>query len=414
MLKNAYKRIFKLICNNKQYLGLILIQGGNAFFPVLLFPILLSKLGPEKFSEIVFSESVMMMLFTLIVYSFDITGIKAVKDSLVTGGRDRVYYNILTLRVFICVFLIFTLFCLFKIFDSKVFFLVIIWMLYPIGYAFQSNYFFLAVNKNHILGAIVFITRIVSSIFIIVYVDEKTEIEIVIFLLSFSFFLSGLISYIYCALFEVKVINVISFRDAKVALLDGVSIFLSNLSVGLFRGSNVIILGMFSSSHALAVYSIAEKLIKTTQALMTPLNQLGLAKFSALYICQSQLRSILWDCTKIQLKVGCLLILIFNTCFAIFVSIDTELNFEGAFFIYLIMSPAIAFGLMNFMYGMVGLNIAGFKKEFAYMVFIIGVCSVMVSIFIVKYMHQYGAAISFLVSEFVLFLLIYRKVSKLT
>lgn len=406
-LENKYLKYLK---KYRQHIGLAMVQGGNALFPLFAFPIIYSSIGAARFSQVVFSESVIMILFSLVVYSFDVTGIREIKKSADTSSKEKVFFDIFWFRLFISIVLTVVLSFLYFLFDLDLYLLLVLWMLLPIGYAFQSNYFYLANNDNHILGAIIVVVRSISLLFVFFFVDGTSKNEVITLCLSSSFLVSGLISFLYCVYFKLDRFLFISRKDVLNMMKDGFPILVSNISVGLFRGSNVIILSVLSTSGAVSLYSMAEKFIKATQALMTPLNQLGLARFSEKYgVFDTTLRALLWSCTRNQIFISSLLVSIIIISFSVvsFWGRSTYQDLWDIFLIYILMSPATIFGILSYMYGMVGMNIIGLKKQFSYCVLSAGLISVMLSSLTVIYFAQYSAAASYLCGEVILFGMVY-------
>ncbi|MCS3831906.1 PST family polysaccharide transporter [Aeromonas veronii] len=400
----------KYLNKYRQHIGLAMIQGGNALFPLLAFPIIYSSIGAERFSQIVFSESVVMILFSLVIYSFDVTGVRDIKKSVDASSKGKIFFDIFWFRLFISIFLTAALLLLYFTFNLDLYLLLVLWMLLPIGYAFQSNYFYLANNDNQVLGTIVVGVRSISLLFIVFFLDGSSENEVITLCLSSSFLISGLISFLYCVIFKVDRFLFISRKDVLSMMKDGFPILVSNISVGLFRGSNVIILSVLSTSGAVSLYSMAEKFIKATQALMTPLNQLGLARFSEKYgVSDKTLRALLWSCTRNQILISSLFvsIIIISLSVVSFWGHSIYQDLWNICLIYILMSPATIFGILSYMYGMVGMNIIGLKKQFSYCVLSAGFISVMLSSLTVIYFAQYSAAASYLCGEMILFGMVY-------
>jgi O-antigen/teichoic acid export membrane protein len=74
-----------------------------------------------------------------------------------------------------------------------------------------------------------------------------------------------------------------------------------------------------------------------------------------------------------------------------------------------IMIFSIFFGVLNFMYGTLGLNHLGQKRYFAMSIFLTGLISLVLLIVLTKYFSINGTAINFVLSELILLIFILHK-----
>lgn len=72
---------------------------------------------------------------------------------------------------------------------------------------------------------------------------------------------------------------------------------------------------------------------------------------------------------------------------------------EKVFFLIVLMSPAVIFGVANSMFGAVGLSLIGGQTYFAYSVSIIGVCTFLISLVMSYLLSDTGAAMTFVLAE---------------
>jgi PST family polysaccharide transporter len=180
---------------------------------------------------------------------------------------------------------------------------------------------------------------------------------------------------------------------------------------------NILILGFVSGDgKAIAAYSIAEKLIKSIQATMRPLNQLFFPKVVRLtkefkepskLIFKKILRLTLPQVT-VLLVLGALFIAGFNI-------IENRIRFlrefpnkEEVVLLISIMCPAVLFGIANFMLGTAGLNHLNKRRYYFKSLLAVGILSVIGCLLMVYLFGAIGASGSFLFSEVFLLVLIVR------
>ena len=73
------------------------------------------------------------------------------------------------------------------------------------------------------------------------------------------------------------------------------------------------------------------------------------------------------------------------------------------------MNLAVFFGISNFMFGSAGLNFLSERKYFFKSIFLVGMLSVIITLSLTFFIGVFGAAISFVLSEVMLLILIIKK-----
>ena len=63
----------------KNMASLVAIQASNTIAPLLLFPLAITKLGPDIYSGVVITEVFMFFALTSVLYSFDVIAVKEVQ-----------------------------------------------------------------------------------------------------------------------------------------------------------------------------------------------------------------------------------------------------------------------------------------------------------------------------------------------
>lgn len=402
----------------RNLLSLSAIQGANALFPILIFPYLYISLGSDAYSKIVVAEVIAFYLLIISLYSFDVIGIKDLlereKESKI--GLASYFWNVFHSRVVL--FLSFSMIALatvFTFFESYLLYLLA-WLPFPLGMVLQNNYYFQAMENNHILAYFVVFFRVVSAVGIYVFSGEMSNPVALVLAVSVSFLLSGLASIIYVLVIEKIEYQAPSFRKIGESILSGRVVFLGGASVMMFRGSNTLILAFASvDPHAISLYSLAEKFIKMLQAVIRPLNQLYFPKtirqLADVSNRRDALKKIFFN-TKLQLYISLGLALIFVT------AVYFDANHLHAFFnpdlllLISIMTGAVVFGVANYMLGTVGLVAMRGEKYYTSTLASVGAVSVIACYFLGVFYQDVGAALAYVGSELallILFLKYYRE-----
>jgi O-antigen/teichoic acid export membrane protein len=397
--------------------SLACIQISNALLPIIAFPIILNVVGTDLFSKIAISEAIALIAVAFVLYSFEVDGVSKIAALNLKSDIfkiSHIFSGVLYVRLLIWTICVFLLLLSYPFLDKDIFILLIGWMLFPLSYIFQSYWVYQGLEKNLFPAILTLVTRLLCLISLIKIVIAPMDYYYVPIIIGISYGTGGGISLLYLLRkFKIKLVKV-SLSEIYQLFLEGKEIFFGNISVTLFRDSNVIILGIFSNSTAVSIYSIAEKSIKIFQAGARPLNQLFFPKVirSLLEIKKPDLSAfkIIAKYTWPQIAalfLAAILIILFYVFFRDVLPNKYDLTHEKEI-VYLItvMAVAVFFGVSNFMFGIAGLNYLNKRWHLARAIFITGVCSILCCIPLVLLFAQLGAALSFVLSEVLLFCLI--------
>lgn len=399
------------------------IQFSNALLPLIAFPAVMLSIGVEQFSSIAITEAVATLLLAITLYSFEIDGVSSVVGLSVVEDREqisRVFSEILYARLLIVATCALGVLAVLPLLETRYQVLMLGWLLYPIGVALQSLWLFQALERNVVPAFVVAVTRTASLFGLLVYVDESTDYWLVPILFSLSYFMSGLI------------LQVVLWRKLRINLLmvpmhnilqrirSGTAIFIGGMSVSLYRDSNTLILGALSTSHAVSVYAVVEKIVKFIQAAARPINQLYFNKV----IIALEGRDTP-DRHSLRVIVGYTLPQLFLMLICLLLFYVTAYNFlpllSGAGLIdsiysgipiLIFMSVAVFVGISNFMLGSVGLNCLGQRHYFLRAILTVGLVSISVSAVLSLLYGAWGAAIIFVLSEVALLVLVVKRYTR--
>lgn len=393
-------------------------QGGNALFPLLLMPWLLVTLGSDDFSRLVLAEVVAFYILTLSLYSFDVTQLRAVATAFQSDDKRelaRIFYSVTLAR--------FSLFALaglvlwIVVYYTGLEQIFLVWLFFPLGLILQHNYFFLGCAQNKLLALVVFICRC-CALFLLFWLHSQQQLTLqsASLIAAGSYLLSGIVASV-VLICRLPFIGLPHITSVMALLRSGTVVFSGNMAVTLYRNSNVLVLGLFASPYAVSVYAIAEKYIRMFQALARPLNDHYFAKIAA-RLDQAAIQdsfAAIRQSTRPQL-----LFLFFSgmtLCIiaaGLFLSGQLPIGVTDVVVLLVIMSAAVLFGVVNFMYGVVGLNNLGYDHYMTKSLVLVGCLSLVICCLAVFIAQQYGAAFAFVFAEMLLSILIFIKIRQVT
>ena len=401
--------------------SLTTIQLSNAVLPLVIFPFTLNVIGSDMYSKVVLSEALALFALPFVLYSFEVDGVSKIVGLDIRGDIkeiSKVFSEVFCLRMSIFILCLIAILLLSPLLGKEVLVLVYCWMLIPFSHILQSFWLFQGIERNAPVALFNFVSRLACVGLVVLLVRKPTDYYWVPIIIGLCYMAGGLLSLAYAVLRYKLRLRFFPFNELKESISSGKDIFLGNLSVMLFRDMNILILGFVSGDgKAIAAYSIAEKLIKSIQATMRPLNQLFFPKVVRLtkefkgpskLIFKKILRLTLPQET-VLLVIGALFIAGFNI-------IENRVQFlrefpskEEVVLLISIMCPAVLFGIANFMFGTAGLNHLNRRRYYFKSLLAVGILSVMACLIMVYLYGAIGASGSFLFSEVFLLALIVRK-----
>jgi len=399
--------------------SLTTIQVSNAALPLIIFPYVLSLVGPELYSRIVLSEALSLFLLTVVLYSFEVMGVaEVVRSNKTSTELSHIFSKILYTRISLYVIGLPFILAAAYLIDSDITLIVLCWSLVSLGYAIQPTWLFQGLEHNAPMAVIFILSRTAAVTTIFVTVHGPEEYLLVPLIIGGFYLAAGICAALYAAhRFNLRLVK-FELEELKRNLRSGKDIFLGNISVLCYRDANVIILGIIGiSPDAISSYSIAEKFTKALQAMTRPLNQLYFPR--AIGLAQAANRSkktVFFQLLKLtapQLAVlaSGLLVLI-----ATWIYTDGQIsqflkiaNSNQVIPLFAFMSIAPFFGVYNFMFGSAGLNAMGAQRYFLIALAISGVLSVCLTVLLVLQIGVLGAALGFVMAEIILMVLVTRK-----
>lgn len=291
-------------------------------------------------------------------------------------------------------------------FDKSYLLMLIYGLGMVMGDILNPVWLFQGMEKMRFMTVMNFIAKALFTGLIFVCIRTSEDYVYVMLFNSIGYIIAGVVSYMFaCRYFKLSP-EIPTKRAIQQQLRDGGYIFLSTISMNLYRNSNVLILGFFLSDTLVGLYAGAEKIIKSAQAITNPISN-ALFPYVAKFFKYSSVNQ------KIsQIKRLSLLMTIPLTVITIVVNIFAPLanrvlldNIDyRAIELIRIMSPVILLGGLNYILGIVGLVNIGAQKDFLKYVTISGIISLLFMLISVHWLDVYSAAIAMSMTEYLLFI----------
>lgn len=394
--------------------ALTVIQGSNALVPLAVVPFVLVMVGAEAYAPVAIAEAISVLVVAAVLYSFDLEGVAR----LVQLGPEperaaigAVLTDVFTARLIVLAVLAPLSLAIFDLAYGKGTLLLALWLLVPLGHVFHPYFLYQALERNIPAATVTVLARVATLVIVFGFVRGPQDAYLLPLAVGLPFAIGGLVSLAY--VLAVLRIPLTAFSPARTgqALWKGKEIFAGNLSVALYRDSNVVILGAIGApAGAISAYSLAEKLVKMVQAVSRPLNQLYLPKVlraltGSLKPDRAAARRIA-RYTMPQLAVNAGLIVFFAAILLAVAPyaerIEAIHDISGGAVLAAIMAPATLFGVANYMFGTAGLNALHHQRYFFAVILATGLSSVALCAALAAFLGATGAAIAFVAAEAIL------------
>lgn len=251
----------------------------NLIFPLITFPYVSRILLPEGIGRITYAQSINNYFLLLINLGIPLYGIREIarvqNDKL---EKSKVFSEILILNIFTTIVGIIIYFIFYQlniITDDKEIFLIFSTVLL---FNFLSvDWFFQGIEDYKYITIRIIIIKIISFIFLVIFVKEKSDIYKYVIIVVFSLVGSNFFNIIRALkLVKLKTRGLDIKRHLKGILI----IFSMNLAISIYTNLDSVMLGSYGSKYALGIYSAASKMIHLILGIITSLGAVLLPRIS--------------------------------------------------------------------------------------------------------------------------------------
>ncbi len=367
--------------------------------PMITTPYISRVLGSNGIGLYSFNNSIAyyFVIFTML-------GLNNYGNREVARSRDnkkklsKSFFSIYALQ-FICGIITNTIYLIYCIYISKNFTLSISIWPFVLSAIFDINWFFFGIENFRFTVIRNVIIKILTTISIFVFVNEKSDVVSYCLILSFGMLLSNL------SLWTVLNKYVDFYRpkleEIRVHIRPNLLLFVTVLSVSLFKIMDKIMLGMISASSEVGLYESAEKIINIPTAFVLSLGTVMLPRMSNIVANKDDSQTI----DLINKSIMFAMFLSTSFCFGImaiskeFVPIFFGSGFEKCIYLLWILLPSSVFIAFANVIRTQYLLPNGDDKTYVISAIIGAVINLTVNYIMIPFLASIGAAIGTLISE---------------
>jgi PST family polysaccharide transporter len=182
------------------FISLSILQLLNLLLPLITLPYLVKVIGAEKFGVIAFASSLIVYFQAITDYGFSLSGTRQISHNrAVNSELSKIFSRIISIKMFFMIvsFIIFLIIIsLFEKFqnDKAVFLLSFISL---IGNVFFPEWFFQGIEKMKFITFFNFVSKMLFTISLFIFITEKTDYIFVPLITSLGFLIAGLVAFFY-------------------------------------------------------------------------------------------------------------------------------------------------------------------------------------------------------------------------
>lgn len=406
---------YRTVLSNFTYLSIL--NGLDILLPLLIIPYLTHVVGASNFGDYLFVLVLIQNVNNLTAYGYNFSATKKISQhrhdaKIVNRTYNAVIGGRLLLAISAIAFLLIFSSVIFKNYGQFFIFITAIGMI--LGDVFIPSWLFQGMERMKYLTIVNATTKIFFTLLVLLLITQRNDYIYILLINSIGYLIAAVISqFLAYRQFAIK-IELPTMSDIRLELREGLALFSTTIGMTLYRNLNVIILNYFVSSASVAVYGIAEKVVKACQSLVNPISQ-ALFPHLSYQFGLGNMSNNLCQLRKIAQTIGLILLLIALSIFCCsgLIPIIFGQEFTEAIPLTNLMLPVFVFGCLNYVLGFAGLINLNQQNYFFIAVMLSGTISILSILLLVRYIDIYAAAISMNLSEIILFILCSIKLIKL-
>ncbi|AGH43743.1 flippase [Paraglaciecola psychrophila] len=389
----------------KNISSLFSIRVAGYIIPLITLPYLVRVLEPIGYGKLGFCLAIIQYFIIAVNYGFDLSATQKIAQS----NDDKlklslIFWNVIAVRVLISLAGLILLFLLSIIFENIASLLPTLLCAYVAVFAAAlfPQWLFQGKEQLGTISIIRIVLQVIQLPFLFLYVKSTEDIWLAALLSSMPSLI--IVAFSVCLIGKRHWITWgrPSLGGMKKELQDGWYLFLSTAAIGLYTTSTTVILGIIAGPVSVAIYISANKLLQAAQGIYSPISASFYPRINNL---MSKNKTEALEMIRYLMKVQTAITFGISICLFIFAPYVVNLlfgpEFERSSSVLRIMSVLpIIIGLSN-IFGVQVLLSYGYKKEFSTILLISGSISLVTLIPLCYFYQSEGAAISVVITEFI-------------
>lgn len=261
----------------KSFVSLMLLQVSGYIIPLVVFPWLSRALGVEGFGLLGFATAMIAYFVLLVEWGFTLGSTSAVASlsSADVDERSKIFFETVYARFMLLVIATLMLVALVAFIEK----LKICWPIYLIGWvtllnaALSPSFYFQGIHKTSVLALANFVSRLLSVPFLMLLVQKPDQVALA-FGIQMAFLMAPTLwSLSYLVRNRMLIRVKLRVVDVTNRLRSGFALFVSTAGVSLLTNSNAVILGFVMGDAATGYFVAGFTLVKSVTNILSPFGQ---------------------------------------------------------------------------------------------------------------------------------------------
>lgn len=414
------KHIFQINEPNKvlfkNFTSLSLLQISNYIFPLITLPYLVRVLGPEKYGLINFAAAFTGYFTILTDYGFNLSATQEISINREDKQKvSEIFSSVISIKIlfFLLSSLIFLMIVSFIPLFNENMILFFVTFLGVLGTTMFPSWLYQGVERMKYILTINLSVRIIITILIFIVIKSESDYLKLAALNTIAQFSIGVVG-ILLTFKKLKIKYLFPNPELiKAQLKNGLSLFLSTVSINLYTTSNIFILGLFAPLNVVGYFSAADKIRMACQSILSPMSQ-SVFPYVNKMVSESYERFINFNkkLFKIALIIGAAISILLFLFAEPIVNILLGHEYQSSILVLKIIAWLPMFIFLSNVLGIQTMIPLNKQKSFALILFFAAVISLTLSFFLVPKYFEIGTSISVLATEIfvtVLFFVLIKK-----
>lgn len=279
----------------ENFLSLGLINILNSSFHLIIYPILIRRIGAEAYGTYVYTFSIVSYFTTLVTYGLNMIGTRYLAIYDRDGdhdGKSRITSLMLSSKFYLALIALATFIPIALFVESLAPLRPLLWanFLVVVSYIFMPGWYYIGIQNTRPYLYIQLITKGLLALSIILWVVDSTDTTLYALFVSINSIVFACIAFTYIMHKEQLTLQLLSPSSCLSLLKQSTPLFLSNILITIkSAGLNLVIGNMFGMT-TLTGYDFSMRVVNTITALTKQLNTALFPSVSANYTPKKALK----------------------------------------------------------------------------------------------------------------------------
>jgi len=394
----------------ENFVALSVLQGANYILPLITLPYLVRVLGPEKFGLVAFAQAFVGYFQIITDYGFNLSATREISINRENKEKiSEIFSSVIVIKSFLFLFSLIIMsvvvFFFNKFGQDRLIYYISFGMV--LGQTIFPVWFFQGMEKMRYITFLNILAKVIFTVAIFVVVKESSDYLYVPLLNSLGFIIAGILG-LWIVFKDFRIgFKIVKLEELKRQIKEGWYIFISTISINLYKNNSILLLGLFASNEIVGYFIIAKKIIDV-------LNQIaGIISQTVYPYVSAKIKMNYKKTVQFLQKVG-LLIAFYTFIMGVILFVFSSkviYIISGAYF----KESILSLKLMSFVPMFIGINVPnvqiilgkGLDKKFSKTVLIGAISDIILNFSLVPYFSYIGSCITVIIVELLVTILLY-------